>query len=436
MTVVSVSLPGGDDVNALVVDIGSANFRAGFAGEDVPRIMESSHFKISADQDSDMGINSRRTPEPGNFFTSSPNCYMKSALLTDSKARSIDLDTEVFEHIMNYSFNNRARSFEIDMSDSPVILSEPNKSTSKYRKACFESLFESFNVPAASLLKRATGSAFAVGKQSGLVVDIGASMTSVTPVYDGFVLQKPASEFFGIGGDLLDTILDELLKKRKTNVSPLYQRRDHVTPQYMAASRLATVREIKHELCKMSSASMSGVPGYANWSLAPLSDAGPSSTTLPDGTVIELSPFQLMIPELLFDPTPVQAIPHLSQSAVSCGFSGIGVAALETISNCDVDIRKAVSSDFILTGGSSLFAGMPDRMIKFLQNPDVKSANPLVPIAKPKVTASPLTVDRMASSWLGCSIIASCATFQQLWVSQRQYQEEGLDRVVARQLFW
>jgi actin-related protein len=118
-------------------------------------------------------------------------------------------------------------------------------------------------------------------------------------------------------------------------------------------------------------------------------------------------------------------------------FRGIGVSVLETVANCDVDARKAVSSDIILTGGSSLFVNMPDRLLKFVTSSEVgKLANPLIPLVKTKVTAPPVSVDRMSSSWLGCSIIASCATFQQLWISKRQYEEDGLDRIASKQLFW
>jgi actin-related protein len=259
-------------------------------------------------------------------------------------------------------------------------------------------------------------------------------------VFDGFVLQKPALEHLGIGGDLLDTVLDELLKKKRVNVVPFYKRTEGMSPKYLAASRLAVVKDLKHELCRMSASSLSTVPGYANWHINIPPVDHPSSSMLPDGTPVDLGPFHQVIPELLFDPVPVQAIPILANSVQS--FRGLGVSVLETVANCDVDARKAVSSDIILTGGSSLFANMPDRLLKFVTSPDAaKTSNsssgaPLVPLVKSKVTAAPVSVDRISSSWLGCSIIASCATFQQLWISKRQYAEDGLDRIAAKQLFW
>jgi actin-related protein len=298
-----------------------------------------------------------------------------------------------------------------------------------------ESSLEKFGFPAVSMLRRASASAFAVGKASGLVVDIGASMTSMVPIYDGFVMQKPIIEHQSIGGDLLDTILHEVLKKKRFNVTPFYKDVTvGLSPSFVEKSRMAVVREIKHELCRTSPTPLSGVAGYSNWSMT--STTSTTTSVLPDGTNVDLGPISQVIPELLFDPTPVSVIPNLSSSM--SGFDGITTSALECVANCDVDIRKQVSSDIILTGGSSLFPGMPDRLLKSLSSPSTQQSSQrvLVHIPKCKVTATPVSIDRMSSSWLGCSILASCATFQQMWITKDQLAEDGFDRIVNRQLFW
>jgi actin-like protein 6A len=434
MTGTSLNIPGGDDVNAVVLDVGASNFRSGFSGEDVPRVFEQSTFQFPVDADVDMGSRSRPAYSPANFLFPSSDCRFKHALQPDVKVAAIDVDADVLEQIIRYSFFNAGRTLNIDVSDSPLIMTEPNRTNDRYRRTCLETSFEKFGFPAASLLKRACGSAFASGKQSGLIVDVGASMTSVTPVFDGFVLQKPTAEFYGIGGDLLDNILDELLKRKKVNVHPFYKQTQGVDAKYLTASRLAVVRELKHEVCKMSGTSLSSVTGFANWHLTLQGEGASAACKLPDGTELDLAPFHQVLPELLFDPTPIGSIPHMGHMAT--GFSGIGTAALECVANCDIDARKAVSSDVILCGGSSLFANMPDRLLKFIQTPDNGKTNNLVPLVKPKVTAAPVAVDRMSTSWLGCSIVASCATFQHLWISKRQFEEEGLERISAKQLFW
>jgi actin-like protein 6A len=431
MSSTTIATPGGDDVNALVLDVGSSTFRAGFSGEDLPRIVENSTFRFPTDNDIDMG-NGNIPYSPVNYLSRTSPCSMRYAIRSDSKSSSIDMDGDALEQIIQYSFKNPRSTLELDLGESPLIMTEPNKPSIKYRKTCLDTAFEKFDFPAVSLIKRATGSAFASGKQSGLVIDIGASMTSVTPVYDGFVLQRPAVEFFGVGGDMLDTILDELLKKKRVNVMPFYRRTDGLDPKFINSSRLAVVRELKHELCRMSPSSLSSVPGYASWHIA--TEGQVASSVLPDGSPVDIAPFHQVLPELLFDAAPVHAIPSMAPLVQS--FNGIGAAALETIANCDIDARKAISSEVILTGGSSLFPHLPERLLKFLQTPESKGPNNLIPIQKPKVTASPVSCDRMCSSWLGASIVASCATFQHLWISRKQYQEQGMDHIAEKQLLW
>ena len=420
MVLPSLGMPGGDDVNAVVLDVGSANFRAGFAGEDTPRIFQCTTLRYRSDGSDDVDMTRGERPKgvPANYFVASAHSSLREAVSTDGKTGMVDIDKEVLSDILHYSFRSSS-GFRVDPADSPIMLTEPNKTSVKYRKACLETVFEEFNFPAASLLKRAIGSAFAVGKTSGLVVDVGASLTSFAPIYEGFSLQKPLMEFPQIGGDLLDSILDEILKKKKIPVSPYYKAQP-VSEEYLAKSRLAVVRELKHELCRLSLTPLSNVAGYASWNLQTDEE---TRGKLPDGTVVELGGLGQVIPELLFDPTPIRAIPNMSQFVGS--FSGIPTCAIECINSCDVDVRKQVASDLILTGGSSLFSAFPERLAKAMAGS-----------GKCKVTATPVNVERMSSSWLGSSILASCATFQQMWVSRGQFEEEGADRVSNRQLFW
>ena len=76
MTVPKQALPGGDDVNAVVLDIGSHSFRAGFAGEDAPRIVESSVWRTT----SDVPIASKNQGprgHPANFLAPSSECTLR-----------------------------------------------------------------------------------------------------------------------------------------------------------------------------------------------------------------------------------------------------------------------------------------------------------------------------------------------------------------------
>ncbi|CAL9098148.1 unnamed protein product [Musa textilis] len=91
---------------------------------------------------------------------------------------------------------------------------------------------------------------------------------------------------------------------------------------------------------------------------------------------------------------------------------------------CDVDIRKDLYGNVVLSGGSTMFPGIADRMSKEI--------TALAPSSmKIKVVAPP---ERKCSVWIGGSILASLSTFQQMWVSKGEYEESG-PAIVHRKCF-
>ncbi|CAC5358249.1 ACTB_G1 [Mytilus coruscus] len=82
---------------------------------------------------------------------------------------------------------------------------------------------------------------------------------------------------------------------------------------------------------------------------------------------------------------------------------------------CDVGIRKDVFANTVLSGGSTMFPGIADRM--------QKETTALAPSTmKIKIIAPP---ERKYSVWIGGSILASRSTFQQMWLSKQEYDESG-----------
>lgn len=71
--------------------------------------------------------------------------------------------------------------------------------------------------------------------------------------------------------------------------------------------------------------------------------------------------------------------------------------------------------NLVLSGGSTMFPGLPERMHKEL------SAQ--VPATmKVKVIAPP---ERKFSVWIGGSILSSLSTFADMWITHEQYAEYG-----------
>jgi len=103
---------------------------------------------------------------------------------------------------------------------------------------------------------------------------------------------------------------------------------------------------------------------------------------------------------------------------------GIHDTTFQSIMKCDVDIRKDLYSNVVLSGGTTMFAGIGERMTKEL--------TALAPSTmKIKVVAPP---ERKYSVWIGGSILSSLSTFQQMWISKGEYDESG-PTIVHRKCF-
>jgi len=91
---------------------------------------------------------------------------------------------------------------------------------------------------------------------------------------------------------------------------------------------------------------------------------------------------------------------------------------------CDLDIRKDLYANIVLSGGTTMFPGISERMHKEI--------TALAPAAiKVKIVAPP---ERKYSVWIGGSILASLSTFQSMWISKEEYDESG-PSIVHRKCF-
>lgn len=129
---------------------------------------------------------------------------------------------------------------------------------------------------------------------------------------------------------------------------------------------------------------------------------------LPDGSTVNVNTPRFMAPEALFNPGLIKE-----------GDETLGMhqMALASINDCDVDIRKDLYQNLILSGGSTLYEGLPDRLER-----EVDAKCPQNGITK--VIASK---DRYYSVWTGGSTLSSLSTFESQWITKEEYEENGAE---------
>lgn len=125
---------------------------------------------------------------------------------------------------------------------------------------------------------------------------------------------------------------------------------------------------------------------------------------LPSGSLFSIGNQRFRCPEALFQPSLI-------------GMESVGVHEHlhNSVMGCDFDIRRDLYSNVVISGGSTMFPGMADRLKKEL---DAIVPNDM----KVNVNAP---VDRKYSAWIGGSKLASLSTFQQMSVSKQEYDECG-----------
>jgi actin-related protein len=94
----------------------------------------------------------------------------------------------------------------------------------------------------------------------------------------------------------------------------------------------------------------------------------------------------------------------------------------DNINSCDIDIKKELYSNILLTGGNMLFGNTMQQILG-------KVSELAPPNAKVKAVAMVAPHERVYSGWIGGSIVTSLSSFQSYWVGKEEYLERFLEIV-------
>jgi len=306
-------------------------------------------------------------------------------------------DWEGMKHLWDYTFDR----MKVDPTEHKILLTEPPSNPKKNKINMCKNMFEIYDFPAVKVSIQAMLVLYAQGLMTGVVVDSGDGVSHVVPVWEGIV---PAHliKRLNVAGRHITTHLIKLLQVRGYN--------------FNRSADFETARQIKEKCC------------FIGYDLEIENRLALETTTLitkyelPDGRVIKLDRERYQAPEILFDPE-------------QCDVEQPGIAQMlfNMINEADIDLRAAFYKHIVLSGGSTMYPGLPSRMekdMKELYLEHVLKGN------KKNMSKFKLRIEdpprRKHMVFLGGSVLADIMKDrEEFWITKAEWQDEG-ERIIEK----
>lgn len=359
---------------AVVIDNGSGVMKAGVAGEEAPRACFPAVVGLPKYQEID-------SSDERKFYMGQDAIQKRGVLaleypLEGGVVRNWDWMTRLWFHCYNVEL-------KIEAEAQPVLVTEAALNPRRNREEMAEVFFERLRVPAFYVYPQAVLALYAAGRMTGLVADSGDGVTHVVAVYDGYSIRHAVSRMDVAGRSLTGFLQRHAAEDGLTLASGAERdiaRHIKETRCYCAQDFEAEVREFEARGGKRVEYEM------------------------PDGQRVQLGSVVVRTPECLLQPRLLGAdVPGLHRQI------------FDSAQRADVDLRRELLENVTLSGGSTMFPGLPERLGR-----ELGALAP--PALKVRVTAPP---ERKFSIWIGGSVLAALATFQASWISRAEFEEAG-----------
>jgi len=376
----------GTEVVPVVCDNGSGMIKAGFSGEATPRAV----FPTLVGRPRSSTTSVMSSSSQKKYYVGEEAMAKRGILtLTYPIDYGIVTDWDDMEKVWHYMFYQELREAP---EEHPILVTEAPLNPKNNREKMTQIMFETFSVPAFYVSIQAVLSLYASGRTTGIVLDAGDGVTHTVPIYEGYALPNAILRLQLAGRDLTDYMAQLLIEEGVSFITSYLRE----TARDIKEATTYVARDFKRETERASA----GQTEECNY-------------TLPDGQVLKMGSERFRCPEALFQP-------HL----VGVEAVGIHDTAFNSIMRCDLDIRRDLYGNIVLSGGTTMFKGMAPRIQRELMD--------LTPsYMKVKVIAPP---ERKHSVWIGGSILTSLSTFHNMWISQSEYDEAG-PSIVHRKCF-
>jgi len=300
---------------------------------------------------------------------------------------------EDIQFVWDYTFFDKLK---INPKESKILLTEAPMNPKKNREQMVQVMFEKYGFQGVYIGIQAVLVLYAQGLLTGVVVDSGDGVTHIIPVFDGFALPHLTKRLDVAGRDITRHLIRLLLLRGYA---------------FNRTADFDTVRQIKEKLCYV------GYDLDMEKRLALETTVLVEPYTLPDGRVIRVGAERFEAPEILFNP-----------SYIGLEAKGMADQLFATIQAADIDTRVEFYQHIVLSGGSSMYPGLPSRLEK-----DIRSLylEKVLKGDETKLKKFKLRIEdpprRKHMVFLGGAYLAEIMKNKEnFWISQKEYKEQGV----------
>jgi centractin len=367
----------------IIIDIGSGEIKAGFSGEDSPKVVfknyigEPKYKKVlSAFNAEDKEIHAQYIGEDCDKFMG----ILK--LRHPVKNGKFSNDQDILS-IFNYIYSKLGLNTE-EIEQHPLLVTEPLLNPYTNREKIANLLFENLGVQALFFASQPILSLFSTSNTSGTVLESGEGVTQSCVVCEGYSLPN-SYERYDYGGADVTEYLKILLKKKGY--------------QFYNSTEFRLVNEIKENSCFCISNKNINI-NDARKGL----NKNPLNYYLPDGTTVSIGEERLLAPEILFNLDKIGK-EYLSLTDI----------VMSSINKVDIELRQKSYENILLSGGNTAIKGLLEKLTSDIKDKAYKNLK-----INLKTTPKP-----EYCCWMGGNMISTLEIFKRMWVSKSDWSEKG-----------
>jgi len=422
-----------EELVALVLDLGTYTVRLGYSGDDTPCVVVPSSYGECADGRRYFGEGVLAVPRSGMDVR---------PLFSQNENGSLAMDKIAVVALLKWAVEERMQT---RAAVHPILLVDSPWWSKELREEIIGVLFEALEAPAVFLGRSPVLAAFSAGKHTGLIVDLGGTGVTVSPVFDGYVVKQACANQRLLGGDALTGQCRAMLEENglteyalgalqleiagkqavELGAAPVFERKN--VPGISASMRAFQERR----LCEDFKESILQVNEVSLASEADVAMRPPKYYEFPSGFNRNFGFDRFRLGEFLFQPNKYGFSPTKDASGdqvmgepASSGTANtstltLGLADMiqRAIQACDVDLRPSIVTSVQLCGGGASISGLSERL-----NADL---NRMPTFGRVRVQAATSSNERRHAAWIGGSILASLGSFHQLWLTRQEFIDHG-----------